>query len=143
MANEDSLETQIAQWRTHVLRQPAVHPPDVDELESHLREQVAELTDAGLAVDEALLVAVKRLGALDAVSGEFARAHSERLWKQFVAEPTADGNQRPRPRTETVVVIALAIAAACAVKSPRCSVSISSLTTGSTHATSASSSCHC
>ena len=36
---------------------------------------------------EAFLVAVKRMGSLDALSREFAREHSERLWKQLVVAP--------------------------------------------------------
>ena len=118
IAHEHTLETQIAQWRAHLLRQRAIHPPDVEELESHLRDQVAALETAGLAVDEAFLVAVKRMGNLDAVSGEFARAHSERLWKQLVAEPAAGGGDGPTARTEAAVVVVLAITAALAIKVP-------------------------
>ncbi len=78
------LEEQIAQWRSYLARRQAIRPVDVAELEDHLREQIAALTDAGLAADEAFLVAVKRMGDLDALSREFAREHSERLWKQLV-----------------------------------------------------------
>ena len=35
------------------------------------------------------MVAVKRLGSLDAVSREFASEYSERLWKQLVVAPDA------------------------------------------------------
>ena len=49
------------------------------------------LTATGLTDDEAFLVAVKRMGNLDEVSREFAREHSDRLWKQLVLLP-------PRPR---------------------------------------------
>ena len=79
-----TLEAQIAQWREFLRRRQAIHAVDVAELEDHLREQVGALTGAGLAPDEAFLVAVKRMGSLDAVSREFAREHSERLWKQLV-----------------------------------------------------------
>ena len=96
MADENTPETQIAQWRAHLLRSGAVNPADVEELESHLREQMAALVDAGLAVEEAFLVAVKRMGNIDAVSREFARVHSERLWKQLVAEPAGGGEQGTR-----------------------------------------------
>ena len=83
-----TLEAQIAQWREFLRRRQAIHAVDVAELEDHLREQVSALTDAGLAPDEAFLVAVKRMGSLDALSREFAREHSDRLWKQLVvAEP--------------------------------------------------------
>jgi hypothetical protein len=79
----ESVETQIAEWRAHVAKAPAVNGRDVDELEDHLRNQIDELSAAGLASDEAFLVAVKRMGELDVVSREFAREHSGRLWKQL------------------------------------------------------------
>ncbi len=75
------LEEQIAQWRAYLRRRRAIHDPDVEELEGHLRDQLAALTKAGLAEDEAFLVAVKRMGSLDALSREFAREHPQRLWK--------------------------------------------------------------
>jgi hypothetical protein len=90
---------------------------DVAELEDHLREQVAVLMGAGLAADEAFLVAVKRLGELDALSREFAREHSERLWKQLVVS-SDPGEPRARARTDAFVALALAVAAAVLVKLP-------------------------
>ena len=62
---------------------------DVAELEDHLRGQLDALKGAGLAEDEAFLVAVKRMGAVDALSQEFAREHSDRLWRQLMATPGA------------------------------------------------------
>ena len=112
------LEEQIAQWRAYVRRRQALHGPDVEELEGHLRDQLAALTEAGLAGDEAFLVAVKRMGSLDALSREFARAHSERLWKQLVMAPDAADEPANTTRTETLVVLGLAVAAALAVKVP-------------------------
>src|SRR4029453_10925231 len=80
----ESVESQIAEWRAYVASAPAVNGHDVDELEDHLRHEIAELTQAGLTPDEGFLVAVKRMGALDTLSKEFAREHSGRLWKQLV-----------------------------------------------------------
>ncbi len=79
----ESMESQIAEWRAYVGSAPGVNGRDVDELEDHLRHQIAELNAAGLADDEAFLVAVKRMGDLDALSREYAREHSGRLWKQL------------------------------------------------------------
>jgi hypothetical protein len=111
------LEEQIAQWRAYVRRRQALHGPDVEELEGHLRDQLVALTEAGLSGDEAFLVAVKRMGSLDALSREFARAHSERLWKQLVTAP--DGEEPANTgRGEILVVLCLAVAAALAVKVP-------------------------
>ena len=112
------LEDQIAQWREYLRRRRAVHGPDVEELEGHLRDQLVALTDAGLAGDEAFLVAVKRMGSLDALSREFARAHSERLWKQLVIAPDAADESANATPAEMLVVLSLAVAAACAVKVP-------------------------
>lgn len=114
---DQPLEEQIAQWRAYVRRRQGLHGPDVEELEGHLRDQLAALTEAGLAGDEAFLVAVKRMGSLDALSREFARAHSERLWKQLVVAPDAD-EPANTARAETLVVLSLAVAAALAVKVP-------------------------
>ena len=80
----ESLESQIAEWRAYVANAPGVNGHDVDELEDHLRHQIAELDAVGLTADEAFLVAVKRMGDLDDLSREFAREHSGRLWKQLI-----------------------------------------------------------
>ncbi len=113
-----SLEEQIDQWRTYLRRRQAIQAVDVAELEDHLREQVANLVGAGLASDEAFLVAVKRMGDLDSLSREFAREHAERLWKQLVMVP-ADAAESPAPaRTDAFVAFALAVAAGVAIKVP-------------------------
>src|ERR671921_1857728 len=113
-----SLEEQIARWRSYLRRRQAIHSVDVAELEDHLREQIAVLADAGLATDEAFLVAVKRMGDLDALSGEFAREHSDRLWKQLVVSPSDTGEPQPAARTDAIVAFCLAAAAALAIKVP-------------------------
>ncbi len=115
----DALEAQITRWRDWVRRQPALQPSDVDELEGHLRDQIAALVESGLAEDEAFLVAVKRMGRLDAVSREFAREHSNRLWKQLVVAPDEDAASGSAGRTEILVVLGLAVAAALAIQLPR------------------------
>lgn len=113
-----SLEEQIDQWRSYLRRRQAIHSADVAELEDHLREQVAVLADAGLATDEAFLVAVKRLGDLDALSREFALEHSDRLWKQLVMSPSETGEPRTAARTDAIVAFCLAVAAAVVIKMP-------------------------
>jgi hypothetical protein len=116
--SSDSLEGQIEQWRSYLRRRQAIRPVDVEELEDHLRGEVAALQGSGLSEDEAFLVAVKRMGALDAISNEFAREHSERLWKQLVIASTDAAQPADQARTETIVVFALAVAAALAIKVP-------------------------
>ena len=112
------LEEQIERWRSYLLRRQAIHSVDVEELTDHLREQVAALVGAGLAEDEAFLVAVKRMGDLDSLSREFAREHSDRLWKQLVVGPADGGEPGASARREAVVAFGLAVLAAVAVKLP-------------------------
>lgn len=115
--DDTRLDEQIAHWRLYLRRRRAINGPDVAELEDHLRDQVAALRDAGLDTDEAFLVAVKRMGSLDALSREFAREHSERLWKQLVASPDSASGPDNAARPE-MVVLALAALAGVAVKVP-------------------------
>ena len=115
--NTESLEEQISQWRNYLLRRQAIHSVDVAELEDHLREQVAGLMGGGLAADEAFLVAVKRMGNLDVLSREFAREHSDRLWKQLVVAAPESGEPK-QVRSDALVAFALAVAAAVLIKVP-------------------------
>ena len=109
----DGVESQIVEWRAYVAKAPAVDGRDVDELEVHLRDQIAELAAAGLSADEAFLVAVKRMGDLDTLSREFAREHSGRLWKQLVLR----GDEAPgRQAGGWVEAFAFALAAAVAMQ---------------------------
>jgi hypothetical protein len=117
-ADRALLEEQIAHWRQYLRRRGAINGPDIAELEDHLRKQVEVLIGTGLVGDEAFLVAVKRMGNLDALSREFAREHSERLWKQLVMTQHAGAESGTVMRTETLVVLGLAVAAAAAVKVP-------------------------
>ena len=121
MSNTDrdaALEAQIDQWRDYLSRRQAIHPVDVAELEDHMREQVAGLLAAGLDTDEAFLVAVKRMGDLDALSREFAREHSERLWKQLVVVGSDAEESKSAVLTDAIVAFSLALAAAVLIKLP-------------------------
>ena len=86
-------ETRIGEWRSAVLRNRAVTASDADELEGHLREQVADLSTAGLTDEEAFLIAMRRLGEVDHITAEYAREHSDRLWKQL-AMPSEETGER-------------------------------------------------
>src|SRR5574341_774172 len=112
------LEEQSEQWRRYLRGRQAIHAVDIAELEDHLREQIAALTKAGLDPDEAFLVAVKRMGSLDALSREFAREQSDRLWKQLVLVPADSRESHPPGRTDVIVAFSLAVMAAVLVKIP-------------------------
>jgi hypothetical protein len=112
----ETVESQIAEWRAYVARAPGINGHDVDELEDHLRHQIAELNAAGLTADEGFLIAVKRLGDVDGLSREFAREHSGRLWKQLLA----GGDEEPARRaTGWLEALSFAVAAAVVVQVAR------------------------
>ena len=138
-ANADTMESLIAEWRTHLDGQGAIDALDSEELESRLRDEVGALLDVGLSDDEAFLVAVRRVGETNPASREFARERFERLWEQPVSDPVREEERRlpvweralallvPDPaagddgrsaRTEFVVVLGLAAAAGLAIKVP-------------------------
>ncbi len=115
----EELEAQFAQWRQYVLRRKELQPFDADELEDHLRGSVDELIAAGLSPDEAFLVAVKRMGSLDELSREFAREHSERLWKQLVLTTDTGGPVAGRrSRRDLWAMITCTAGAVVSVKVP-------------------------
>ncbi|MET7671743.1 permease prefix domain 1-containing protein [Micromonospora luteifusca] len=116
---QEQVEAQFEQWRHYVLRRRELQPSDADELEDHLRGSVDELVTAGLSPDEAFLVAVKRMGSLDDISREFAREHSERLWKQLVL--TGDSGSAAagrRSRQDLWVMAGCTAGAVASVKVP-------------------------
>ena len=116
--SDNDLEGQIAEWRAYMHRRRELHHTDAEELEDHLRSRITELTEAGLQADEAFLIAVKRMGSLDELSREFAREHSERLWKQLVLPGEPDALAAARSRRELPVMVLCAAVAALAIKVP-------------------------
>jgi hypothetical protein len=112
----ESVESQIAEWRAYVATASGVNGHDVDELEDHLRHQIAELNAVGLTADEAFLVAVKRMGDVDSLSREFAREHSGRLWKQLILS----GEDEPaRASSGLLTTLVFAVAAAVVIQVAR------------------------
>ena len=140
-ANADTMESLIAEWRTYLRCREAIHALDADEYEGRLRDHIAALRDAGLADDEAFLIALRRVGQTDAASREYARERFERLWEQPVSDPVGEEEDEgrlpiweralallvPDPAAgddgrpaliEFVVVLGLAVAAGLAIKVP-------------------------
>ena len=115
----NGMEEQIGQWRTYLRHRRSIATVDIEELEDHLRNQITALVGTGLSTDEAFLVAVKRMGDLDTLTREFAREHSQRLWKQLVVPSGGSvGEPGNAVRGESVIVVCLAVIAALAIKLP-------------------------
>jgi hypothetical protein len=108
----DVVEEQLAEWRRFVTNGAVLDSGEVEELEGHLRDQIDELRTAGLAADEAFLVAVKRMGSVDALSREYAREHRGRLWRQLVL---TGGPEEPTRADGVRAALGFAVAAATTV----------------------------
>ncbi len=110
-----ALDDGVQQWRASLARGRVIDSADLDELEEHLRDQAEDLTESGLSEDEAFLIALKRLGAADRLTAEFAREHGDRLWKHLVLAPEVDA-EGARAKHPLVVMIAFAVFAAVAIQ---------------------------
>ena len=74
------LEQQLASWKESVRRAGSVVDDDLLELESHLRDSTRQLVNAGLRTDEALLIALRRIGDPGALAAEFQKVGAGRVW---------------------------------------------------------------
>ena len=111
------LESQIRKWRGHLRSSGSLGEQDLEELESHLRDSIDDLTSRGVTTEEAFLVSVRRMGDTEALGDEFAKVTTESLWRQLLV-PAPDEPSRRRQRTEVVLVIGLAILAGLLGKIP-------------------------
>ncbi len=112
-AGDAELQERVDSWRAYLDRHATLDQDDRDELEDHLRSQVSELLATGLSVDEAVLLAVRRVGEIDAVTAEYAQEHPERLWKQLVVAREPDNGAL---RADAGVAVGLGMLAALAYK---------------------------
>ena len=89
------LDELIFNWNRELAATETMSPDDTYELESHLRESTQQLLElagsepnaasspkASLSVDEAFLIARRRLGNSQALSGEFQKTNGNILWRR-------------------------------------------------------------
>jgi hypothetical protein len=74
------LEESVTLWRERITRSGAIHDEELAELESHLRDQIEDLTGRGLREEEAFLVASRRLGDTSELVREYAKVYPGRVW---------------------------------------------------------------
>ena len=67
------LEESISEWRRQMLSAGISTPVPLQELESHLREDVERKIRAGLAAPQAFEAAVQKIGRPEALQAEFAK----------------------------------------------------------------------
>jgi hypothetical protein len=69
-----NLEQSIADWRRRMLAGGVKSPVPLDELESHLREDVEQQVQSGVSAGQAFEIAVQRMGRPAALQNEFAKS---------------------------------------------------------------------
>jgi len=84
------LEEKIRNWKAYLRERGSFLPADLEELESHLRDEIDDLSSRGLDEEEAFFIGIKRLGKTDDLSREFYKQNAQSLWKHLFA-PTEKG----------------------------------------------------
>jgi hypothetical protein len=67
------LEQAVKKWRQRMRAAGVKAPVPLDELESHLREDIERQTRSGLSAEQAFAAAVERIGGAGALKREFAK----------------------------------------------------------------------
>jgi hypothetical protein len=78
------LEQSIAEWRRQMRAAGIKTPVPLEELESHLREEIERQTESGLSEMEAFKASVQKIGPAQAVQNEFRKVEAikeDRLWQ--------------------------------------------------------------
>ncbi len=73
-----NLNEKIAEWRRQMLAAGIKTPVPLNELESHLREDVEQQMRSGLAEHQAFAIALQRIGQANALKAEFEKAEDPR-----------------------------------------------------------------
>jgi hypothetical protein len=68
------LERVITKWRKQMASGGVSNPVVLDELESHLREEIERQMRAGASAEQAFQVATQKIGAANALKNEFRKA---------------------------------------------------------------------
>jgi hypothetical protein len=76
------LEKKINDWKNNLLGTGSMLESDVQELESHLRDQITDLLQSGLSEKEAFWVAQNRMGNTDGIRTEFKKVNGNGLWRE-------------------------------------------------------------
>lgn len=110
-------ERQIKVWRDHLRAKGNLTEADIDELESHLRDEIDSLESSGLSEEEAFLISIKRLGNAHALSREYAKLYIDGFWKQLMLDQQ-DPAERTSSRHEIILLILLSLIAGTMAKIP-------------------------
>ncbi len=118
MSEQLSPDELIGDWRDYLRSHESAPASDADELEDRLRNVMAALSRAGLTPDEAFLVAVRRLGAVDEATRRFLQAPADQSSRKGSPVRPGAGKAVLVRRADLFAVIGLAAGAGLSVKLP-------------------------
>ncbi|MGA9451964.1 MAG: permease prefix domain 1-containing protein [Verrucomicrobiia bacterium] len=78
------LNAAIENWRNELAAQPNFASDNRRELETHLRDAIAELRQRGLNEEESFWLARRRVGQPQRLAEEFVKANSAAVWRERV-----------------------------------------------------------
>jgi len=70
------LNNSVLNWKNSLKSRDSFTTENIDELESHLNEQISDLNLAGLNDEEAFWVAQKRIGTIQSLDSEFTKINN-------------------------------------------------------------------
>jgi len=76
------LNNSILNWKNVLKSRDSFTTENIDELESHLNEQISELKLTGLNDEEAFWVAQKRIGTVNSLNQEYTKINSLNIFKK-------------------------------------------------------------
>ena len=76
------LNAAIEGWRNELAAQPNLAADDRRELETHLRDAIAEFQQHGLSGEEAFWLARRRVGPPEPLGEEFVKAEPVKVWRE-------------------------------------------------------------
>jgi hypothetical protein len=79
-----NLEKSIAEWHMQMLAAGIKTPEPLEELESHLCEDIERQLQAGISAAEAFQVAVQRIGVGTALKVEFDKNNERKIMKHIL-----------------------------------------------------------
>jgi hypothetical protein len=76
-----TVEQAVENWKNDLRQKQTLMETDIEELESHLREEMERLGPLGLTEEEAFVIAVRRIGDTTQMASEFAKVNTAAIWK--------------------------------------------------------------
>ncbi len=78
------LEREVREWRRKLKKRKELEPGFIDELESHLRDSIDALVEAGISEEKAFQeICNKKIGDIEALSGEVSRANTKKSFNSI------------------------------------------------------------